>query len=196
MGSKYALWLRVNRGKYGSLARSGESLLAHQAKEPHEIDFRSANVQKPNIQKSLCWPRCRHSKSSTLRTHLSPVTLKSNRNLHDSGEIDTVYFLEAVVSSVVVRMENGTTVEVGLVGQTELWACPPSWGAAGHRITPSFNYLDTVLASKPTFCVSSRMDPASYGRAYNEHCKAILCRPLRRLRVIASMNSKSAWLGG
>lgn len=49
--------------------------------------------------------------------HLSPATLKVNRGLHDAGKtIDTVYFLEAGVSSAVVTMENGTTVEVSLDG--------------------------------------------------------------------------------
>jgi CRP-like cAMP-binding protein len=53
-----------------------------------------------------------------LAPHLSPVTLKINRNLHDPGQtIDTVYFLEEGVCSVVVTMENGNSVEVGIIGR-------------------------------------------------------------------------------
>ena len=50
--------------------------------------------------------------------HLLPLTLKVKRILHNTGEmIDTVYFLEAGITSVVVIMENGASVEVGLVGR-------------------------------------------------------------------------------
>lgn len=54
----------------------------------------------------------------SLSDHLSPVTFKSKRSLHEPGAmIDTVYFLEDAIASVVVTMENGSTVEVGLIGR-------------------------------------------------------------------------------
>ena len=44
-----------------------------------------------------------------LRPHLSPVTLKVKRTLHDAGQIiDTVYFFEEGVCSVVVTMQMET----------------------------------------------------------------------------------------
>jgi CRP-like cAMP-binding protein len=53
-----------------------------------------------------------------LAPHLSPVTLKMNRTLHESGQmVDHVYFLEQGVCSVVVSMEGGHTVEVGITGR-------------------------------------------------------------------------------
>jgi CRP-like cAMP-binding protein len=53
-----------------------------------------------------------------LAPHLSPVTLNINRSLYDPGQtIDTVYFLEDGVCSVVITMENGRTVEVGVIGR-------------------------------------------------------------------------------
>ncbi len=53
-----------------------------------------------------------------LAPHLSPVTLNTNRSLYDPGQtIDTVYFVEEGVCSVVVAMENGSTVEVGIIGR-------------------------------------------------------------------------------
>ena len=52
-----------------------------------------------------------------LAPHLSPVILKVNRTLHHAGEpVDTVYFLEEGMCSIVVSMKSGTTVEVGMTG--------------------------------------------------------------------------------
>src|SRR5581483_4015386 len=52
-----------------------------------------------------------------LAPHLSPVVLKLNRTLHNPGEtVDTVYFLEEGICSVVVTMEDGATVAVGILG--------------------------------------------------------------------------------
>jgi CRP-like cAMP-binding protein len=57
------------------------------------------------------------SEIERLAPHLSPVTLKRNRTLHDAGEpVDTVYFLEEGMCSIVVTMKSGTTVEVGMTG--------------------------------------------------------------------------------
>lgn len=53
-----------------------------------------------------------------LSGHLAPMTFKSNHNLHEPGMmIDTIYFLEDAIASVVVTMQNGSTVEVGLIGR-------------------------------------------------------------------------------
>jgi len=58
-----------------------------------------------------------------------PVTLKAKRSLHESGEqIDTVYFLEDAVASVVITMKNGSTVEVGLVGRDGVVGLPAVMG--------------------------------------------------------------------
>jgi CRP-like cAMP-binding protein len=52
-----------------------------------------------------------------LAPHLSPVVLKKNRTLHEAGEtVDTVYFLEEGLCSIVVALENGSMVEVGITG--------------------------------------------------------------------------------
>jgi CRP-like cAMP-binding protein len=64
-----------------------------------------------------------------LSVHLVPVTLKSKRSLHEQGEqIDTVYFLEDAVASVVITMENGSTVEVGLIGRDGVVGLPAVMG--------------------------------------------------------------------
>ena len=53
---------------------------------------------------------------SRLAPHLSPVTLKVRDQLLD-GHNRYAYFPEEGLASVVVSMENGATVEVGVVGR-------------------------------------------------------------------------------
>lgn len=65
-----------------------------------------------------------------LSTHLLPVTFKTKHSLHEPGEqIDTVYFLEDAVASVVITMENGSTVEVGLIGRDGAVGLPALLGS-------------------------------------------------------------------
>jgi CRP-like cAMP-binding protein len=53
-----------------------------------------------------------------LAPHLSPRTFKKYQTLYDQGQIiEAVYFLEDGICSIVVTMENGSTVEVGMVGR-------------------------------------------------------------------------------
>lgn len=74
-----------------------------------------------------------------LTPHLSPVTLKINRTLHDAGQpVDTVYFLEEGICSVVVAMESGNTVEVGLIGRDGFVGLPALLGT-GHA--PNRNFI-------------------------------------------------------
>jgi CRP-like cAMP-binding protein len=65
-----------------------------------------------------------------LAPHLSPVTLQINRSLHDPGQtVDTLYFLEEGICSVVVTMENGSSVEVGIIGRDGFVGLPAVLGA-------------------------------------------------------------------
>lgn len=53
-----------------------------------------------------------------LALHLAQVDLPRNLALQGPGQtVDTAYFLEDGVCSIVATMENGTTVEVGLIGR-------------------------------------------------------------------------------
>jgi CRP-like cAMP-binding protein len=50
--------------------------------------------------------------------HLAPVTLSTDQTLHHPGRaVDTVYFLEEGICSMVVTLESGATVEVGRIGR-------------------------------------------------------------------------------
>jgi hypothetical protein len=49
--------------------------------------------------------------------HLTRIDLPRNLTLHGAGQmVETAYFLEDGVCSIVAAMDNGTTVEVGIVG--------------------------------------------------------------------------------
>jgi CRP-like cAMP-binding protein len=73
-----------------------------------------------------------------LQPHLSAITLKRNRTLHDPGQrVDTVYFLEEGICSVVVTMEDGHTVEVGITGRDGFVGLPALLGT-GHSPNRSF----------------------------------------------------------
>lgn len=70
-----------------------------------------------------------HSEINRLSEHLLPVTLKMKHSLHEPGQlIDKVYFLEDAVASVVITMENGGTVEVGLIGRDGVVGLPAVLG--------------------------------------------------------------------
>jgi CRP-like cAMP-binding protein len=71
--------------------------------------------------------------------HLSPVVLKLNRVLHNPGEtVDTVYFIEEGICSVVVTMNDGATVEVGLLGCDGFVGAP---AILGTRHSPNRSFI-------------------------------------------------------
>ena len=73
-----------------------------------------------------------------LSAHLTPINFKSKHSLHDAGErIDIVYFLENAVASVVITMENGHTVEVGLIGMDGVVGLPAVMGS-GYAVNETF----------------------------------------------------------
>jgi CRP-like cAMP-binding protein len=76
-----------------------------------------------------------------LAPHLVPLTFKRNQILHDPGQtIETVYFLEDGICSIVVAMEDGSTVEVGIIGRDGFVGLPAVLGT-GHTPNRSFIQL-------------------------------------------------------
>lgn len=65
-----------------------------------------------------------------LTPHLSPVTLKRGQTLAE-GKSNYAYFLEDGLASVVVTLEDGTTVEVGVIGKDGVVGLPVLLGADG-----------------------------------------------------------------
>ncbi len=71
-----------------------------------------------------------------LAPHLSPVTLRMNRTLHEADQtVQTVFFLEQGICSHVVTMETGNTVEVGITGREGFVGLPAvlGTGRTPHR---------------------------------------------------------------
>ncbi len=58
-----------------------------------------------------------------LKPHLSAVTLSQEQTLLD-GEAPHAYFLEHGIASVVVSLQNGSTVEVGIIGMDGVVGLP------------------------------------------------------------------------
>jgi CRP-like cAMP-binding protein len=116
-----------------SFARSGVGLGAHDAKEhavnPSTLPKRYKNM----LLGSLSAPEIQR-----LEPHLSPVAFKRNQPLHNPGQrVDTVYFLEDGVCSIVVTMKDGGTVEVGIIGRDSFVGLPAVLGT-GHSPNRSF----------------------------------------------------------
>lgn len=64
-----------------------------------------------------------------LTPHLSLVDLPRNQTLQESGKpIDTVYFLEQGICSIVATMAGGATVEVGIIGREGFVGLPAVLG--------------------------------------------------------------------
>ncbi len=73
-----------------------------------------------------------------LEPHLLPVVLKQNQTLADAEEpVETVYFLEEGICSVVANLENGNTVEVGIIGRDSFVGLPVVLGT-GSSVNRSF----------------------------------------------------------
>ncbi len=64
--------------------------------------------------------------------YLSRRTFKRNQTLHEAGQtVETAYFLEEGVCSIVVTMEDGSSIEAGIIGNDGLVGLPAVLGA-GH----------------------------------------------------------------
>ncbi len=73
-----------------------------------------------------------------LEPHLLPVVLRQNQTLADAEEpVETVYFLEEGICSVVANLENGNTVEVGIIGRDSFVGLPVVLGT-GSSVNRSF----------------------------------------------------------
>jgi CRP-like cAMP-binding protein len=76
------------------------------------------------------------SEINLLAPHLTPAIFRLSQTLHSPGQtIETVYFLEDGICSIVVAMENGTTIEVGIIGPDGFVGAPAVLGTgySPHR---------------------------------------------------------------
>lgn len=84
----------------------------------------------PQRYKNLVLASLPKAEIARLQPHLSPVTLKLRQQLLDGAAASHVYFLEAGLASVVLSMENGTTVEVGVIGKDGVVGLPMLLGGS------------------------------------------------------------------
>ena len=100
----------------------------------------ASNIQKPFRNRILASLPAQDL--ARLAPHLSARTFKRNQTLYDPGQmIETIYFLEDGVCSIVVTMENGDTVEVGVVGRESFVGMAAVLGA-GH--SPYRNFIQVA----------------------------------------------------
>ena len=85
------------------------------------------NPPKQNYKNRIlgCLPK---DELNRLARHLSPVTLEQEKTLLD-GNVSHAYFLEDGIASVVLTVESGDTVEVGVIGIDGVVGIPILLGA-------------------------------------------------------------------
>jgi CRP-like cAMP-binding protein len=122
--------------------------------------MKSQFIQQPYKNSVLASLRVLESKQ--LAPHLLPMTFKRNQTLHNAGEtVETVYFLEEGICSVVVTMENGSTVEVGIIGRDSFVGMPAVLGT-GHSPNRSFIQLPgTGFSIKATILLDQSNNSSS-----------------------------------
>ncbi len=96
-----------------ALVRVQVRALPHVCAKEGAMESASVLLFRNRILASLPAPE-----AARLAPHLSPRVFKRNQTLYDAGQaIESVYFLEDGVCSLMVAMENGDTVEVGVIGR-------------------------------------------------------------------------------
>ncbi len=91
----------------------------------------------PRLYKNRVLAALPEAEICRLEPYLSPVVLPQERTLLD-GDASHAYFLEEGIASVVVTLENGDTVEVGIIGMDGVAGVPILLGT-GH--TPGRTFM-------------------------------------------------------
>ena len=89
---------------------------------------RAKSVPPPTKYKNRVLAALPKAEIDRLAPYLSPVTLKLRTQLLD-GKVDHAYFLEEGLASVVLSLEDGSTVEVGVIGIDGVVGLPILLGA-------------------------------------------------------------------
>ena len=118
--------LDTSQYKYKYTARLGR-FLRHDLVTPRPVP-----TLEPRLNKFLAvLPAAEYA---LLRTSLQPVTLKTGQTIYNVGDsLDFIYFPETCVASRVALMEDGATVEVGLVGPESIIGVMSFLGAETAR---------------------------------------------------------------
>ena len=100
-----------------------------------------------------------------LREHLTPVPLALNATLHEQeGRIESVYFVTEGVVSHVTHMEDGGSVEVGLVGHEGVVGLPV---ALGDDVSPNHAIVQLEGGAMRAGAAALRDELARGGRLHS-----------------------------
>ena len=78
------------------------------------------------------------SQIERIATHLSPRVFKRGQTLYNAGQrVDTIYFLENGICSIVVTMADGSSIETGIIGRDGFVGLPAVLGT-GQSLGRSF----------------------------------------------------------
>ncbi len=110
-----------------------------------------------------------------LAPHLVPRKFEWNQTLHEAGQtVDTVYFLEDGICSIVVTMEDGSSIEVGIIGNDGLVGLPAMLGA-GHSPNRCFIQIPgSGYAVKAKILVEQSQDGSGNLRRLMQHAAQAL----------------------
>ncbi len=131
-----------------------------------------------------------------LAPHLVPVDLPVNRTLHSPGRIvNTVYFLEDGICSIVVTLSSGATVEVGKIGREGFVGIPAILGTGrsanrffmsipgyGYCIKSKILLLQSEASSQLRNCLLRSIQSLSIQIAQTAACNRVHDLPQRLAR--------------
>ena len=107
-------------------------------------------VQQPAIRNRLLAALPREDLGRLAR-HLRPATLDAGTLLHEPGQrIETVYFPETGMISMLARLEGGDVLEVGVVGREGMAGLPVVLGVDTALTEAMIQIAGTVLSLRAT----------------------------------------------
>jgi CRP-like cAMP-binding protein len=162
--------------------------------------------QRRHLVQSTCVPRSYSNRllaslpavvMQQLIPHLLPVNLPLSRTLHQSGDrVDTIYFLEDGMCSMVVTMASGATVEVGRIGRDGYVGMAAVLGGV-HAPNRCFMAIGGHGYSiKATALVAQAEASRNCGSACCAACSRCWSRPRRRRPATGFTNCRSGWRAG
>ena len=147
--------------------------------------------ERPERTRNQLLQRLGEPETRNLIAKMQRVPILAGQSLtDDETPADRVYFPESAVASVLVRMRDGTTIEVGTVGSEGVVGLPVFLGAPSHR----FGVIGQISGE------ALRMDAAQFRREVDAserlhdilhiYTQAFLAQLARRWPATAAIQSR------
>ena len=130
-----------------------------------------------------------------LARHLSPVTLPQEQTLLN-GTTPHAYFLEEGMASVVVNLQNGDTVEVGVVGVDGIVGLPILLGADGAPGRTFIQIAGSGYRIKAQDIKNEFERPGSCACACRSTCRDSWCKAPKPRLATGCTTSKNGFPAG